>query len=115
MILDDRIADIDSPARTDMLVQGRLLESDGRNQRIGLLSLNQVHFQMLPLGSHQPGVAAIADAARNEHRRVVARAERLEAVQRRAELRRDIAEQQLGVDRSYLMSARVSSRYSMLI
>lgn len=55
VILDDRIADVDSPARADMLVQGRLLESDGRNQRIGLLSLNQVHFQMLPLGSPPAG------------------------------------------------------------
>ena len=81
-----------------MLVMGRLLERDGRDRCVRFLSLDQVHFQVFLLRPDQPGVAAVADAARYEYRRVVFRAERLETVQRRPEFVRDVAEQQFRVD-----------------
>ena len=98
MILDHRIADVDTPACPDIFIEFRLLERNGRDHRIGLLSLNQIHLEVFPFGTDQPRIAPVAHIPCDEYRRGIARAERLETGQRRAEMGRDIAEEQFRID-----------------
>ena len=78
VILDHRIADVDTPACPDIFIEFRLLERNGRDHRIGLLSLNQIHLEVFPFGTDQPRIAPVAHIPCDEYRRGIARAERLE-------------------------------------
>ena len=92
VILHYRITNIDALSRPHILIERGLLESNGGNRGIGLLSLHQIHLQVLMLRSHQTGAPSIADPTCQEYRSVILRSERLKTVKRCTKLGRNITE-----------------------
>ena len=80
VVLNNLIAHINRMSATNPLIMSRLLERNGLNSGVRLLSLNQIHTQVLTLCTHQLRISMIANSKGRKDRRGVAWAKGLEAI-----------------------------------